>query len=75
MYQKSIEVLQIKYVVLFNISTPEFNFKDPEGTITIGNKKYIPMGNDSYMCDGQIVPKDLVLRLQMAQFAPKTDEA
>ena len=57
------------------LKMPGLNMPELPGTITIGNKKYIPMGNDSYMCDGQIVPKDLVLRLQMAQFAPKTDEA
>lgn len=59
------------------IKMPELNMPEfkPEGTITIGNKNYIPVGQDSYMCDGQIFPKDFVLKMQMAQFAPKTEEA
>lgn len=45
--------------------TPRFESNDPEGTVTIGNDKYIPMG-DKYMrqSDGWMASKELVFGLQ-----------
>lgn len=57
---------------------PDFNMPEfkPEGTITIGNKKYFPLDQNTYLSeDGQKISKELVFRLQMAQFAPRTEES
>ncbi len=50
-----------------NLQAPQLNPTDPTGTITIGNEKYIPIG-DKYMrqSDGMMIDKDLVQRLQIA---------